>query len=212
VAEQKSHAHVLFRHEEALRALELAMRVSPTIAEDWQAWQTKESLLHSLQRQDEADAAHTAYRDLLEIAAGALPTEGNATFLPAQRQLLVEKIHHNEGTLDEQEHWLKMIERWEIDIDVYEMEALIRAVTARRLVARLHDNLGSPLTREQLVILVQRLMNAQGTEEEQDAWLKLIAEETGASQGSITDDIYWPKQEMTAEQIVERAIARGKRT
>jgi hypothetical protein len=54
-------------------------------------------------------------------------------------------------------------------------------------------------------------MRMEGTEEEQEAWLRLIAEETGASFGSITEDIYWPKKEMTAEEIVGRAIARGKR-
>lgn len=202
---------LLSRHEEALAALETAMRLSPTISDDWQAWNAKEALLRRLQRQDEAEAAQRRYRELLEIAAGALPTETSATLTPAQRQLLVEKIYHNEGSLDEQERWLKMVERWESDNDMYEMEALTLSIAARRLVALLREKSGSPLTREQLVALVQRIMAADGTEEEQAAWLLLVAEETGVSQGSITDDIYWPKKEMTAEEIVERAIARGKR-
>ena len=117
----------------------------------------------------------------------------------------------NEGTLEEREHWLAIIQCQEDQGYFSEMEALTRIVGAKRLAARLSDEFGSPLTNEQLVTLVQRIMAVDGTEEELDAWLKLIAEETGASQGSITDEIFWPKQEMTADEIVERAIERGKR-
>jgi tetratricopeptide (TPR) repeat protein len=202
---------LLLRHEEALAALERAMRLSPAIAEDWHAWNSKQQLFSWLERQDEAEAAQQRYWVLLEIAAGILPTETSATLSPAQRQLLVEKINHNEGSLDEQDLWLKMVERWETENDMYEMEALALSIAARRLTKRLNEEWGSPLTKEQLVALVQQIMTADGTEEEQAAWLLLLAEETGASQGSITDDIYWPQQEMTADKIANRAIERGKR-
>jgi tetratricopeptide (TPR) repeat protein len=201
----------LFRHEESLAALERAMTLSPAIAENWNAWENKWALLRSLKREDEAVAAHKRYRELLEIAAGALPTETSATLSPAQRQLLVEKTYYDEGLLEDQELWLAIIQRQEDQGYFSQMEALTRMVGAKRLATRLREELGSPLTREQLVALLQPVMRMEGTEEEQEAWLRLIAEETGASFGSITEDIYWPKKEMTAEEIVGRAIARGKR-
>jgi tetratricopeptide (TPR) repeat protein len=202
---------LLFRHVESLAALETAMRLSPAIAEDWSAWERKQYLFNRLGRSSEAEEARKCYRELLEIAAGALPTEENATLSPAQRQLLVDKIYYDEGSLEKQELWLAMIQHQEDQGYFSEMEALARMVGAKRLATRLREELGSPLTRERLVALPQQVMRVEGTEEEQEAWLRLIAEETGASFDSITDDIYWPKQEMAAEEIVERAIARGKR-
>lgn len=202
---------LLSRYEEALAALETAMRLNPAIAEDWHTWDSKQALLRRLGRSSEAEEAQKRYRELLEIASGPLPTEDNATLSPAQRQLLVDKIYYDEGSLEDQELWLAIIQRQEDQGYFSEMEALARIVGAKRLAMRLRQELGSPLTRGQLVVLLQQVMRVEGTEEEQEARLRLIAEETGASFGSITDDIYWPKQEMTAEEIVERAIARGKR-
>jgi tetratricopeptide (TPR) repeat protein len=178
---------LLSRREEALAALETAMRLSPDAAEDWRNWDLKQSLLHSLKREDEAGAARQRYRALLEIAAGAIPAENNATLSPAQRQVLVERIYYDEGSLEEQERWLAIIQRQEALRQFPEMEGLRRIVVAKRLAARLREELGSPLNREQLVTLVQRLMSVEGTEEEQDAWLNLIAEEAGAAQESAPD-------------------------
>jgi tetratricopeptide (TPR) repeat protein len=201
---------LLFRYEEALTALEWAMRLNPAVNEDWSAWEREQYLLNRLGRSSEAEEAQKRYRELLEIAAGPLPTEDNATLSQAQRRLLVDKIYYDEGSLEEQERWLAIIQRQEDQGYFSEMEALARIVGAKRLATRLREGFGSPLTRKQLVTLVQQTMAVDGTEEEIEAWLKLIADETGASFGSITDDIYWPKQEMTAEEIVERAIERGK--
>jgi hypothetical protein len=53
-------------------------------------------------------------------------------------------------------------------------------------------------------------MAVDGTEEDTEPWHRLLADETGASSGSITVDISWPKQEMTAEEIVDRAIERAR--
>jgi len=84
---------LLSRREEALAALETAMRLSPDATEDWRHWDVKQSLLHSLKREDEAGAARQRYRALLEIAAGAIPAENNATHSPAQRQMLWTRPH-----------------------------------------------------------------------------------------------------------------------
>jgi hypothetical protein len=50
---------------------------------------------------------------LLEIATGALPTEDNATLSPGQRQSLVDKIWYDDGSLEDQELWLAIIQRQE---------------------------------------------------------------------------------------------------
>lgn len=199
---------LLFRHEEALAALEKAMLLSPAVAEDWSAWKKKRALLLALDRQNEADAAQKRYRELLEIAAGELTGETSTALSPAQRELLVDKIYCDKGSLEEQERWLAIIQSQENSGDSYEGEALTQILTAKRLALLLREELASPLTREQLEMLVQRLIDNKGTEEEQDVWLCLLAEDTGASQRSIIGDIYAPKQEMTAEEIVERAIER----
>jgi hypothetical protein len=129
----------------------------------------------------------------------------------AWSKMLVERIYYDEGSLEEQERWLKMVERWETSNDMYETEALALAIAGKRLAARLRVEFGSLPTQDLMVALAQRIIAADGTEEEREAWLILLVEATDSSQGSILDDIYWPKDEMSAEEIVERAIARGKR-
>jgi Colicin immunity protein / pyocin immunity protein len=71
------------------------------------------------------------------------------------------------------------------------------------------------LTREQMIELVTRLMNAEGSEKEQDADIALFKANCVHPDG--TDLIYWPSgfahdptaREPTVEEIVDRAM-RGK--
>lgn len=60
------------------------------------------------------------------------------------------------------------------------------------------------LTKQQLVVLVQRLMKADGTEEELDQIEGLVR--SNVPHPAISDLIYYPKVEMTAEAIVEAAL------
>ena len=60
------------------------------------------------------------------------------------------------------------------------------------------------LSRDQLVELVRRIMNAEGTEDEIDAWQDLL--ERNLLDPNVSDLIFYPDREMTAEEIVERAL------
>jgi hypothetical protein len=68
------------------------------------------------------------------------------------------------------------------------------------------------LTRAQMIALVTRLVNAQGSEEEQDADITLF--QANCVHPAGTDLIYWPsgfphdpsEPEPTVEEIVDRAM------
>ena len=62
-----------------------------------------------------------------------------------------------------------------------------------------------PLSKEELIALVSKLMRAEGTGRERNEWLKLL--ERNVPDPDMSDLIYWPKREMTAEEIVETALA-----
>ena len=60
------------------------------------------------------------------------------------------------------------------------------------------------LPKEELVVLVRRLMNAEGSEQELDEIERLVRD--SVPHPDISDLIYHPKVEMTAEEIVELAL------
>lgn len=61
------------------------------------------------------------------------------------------------------------------------------------------------LPKEELVELVEKIMNAAGTEEEIDAMLDELRK--NVPHPSVSDLIFWPEEELTAEEIVELALA-----
>jgi hypothetical protein len=62
------------------------------------------------------------------------------------------------------------------------------------------------LERDALVALTQRIMDADGTEAEIDGMIELL--ERNVPHPAVTDLIFYPDEEdVTAEQIVERALA-----
>jgi hypothetical protein len=65
--------------------------------------------------------------------------------------------------------------------------------------------MSSRVTKEELVRLVERIQNAEGTEEEIDAMIDQFQENVPRPDAS--DLIFYPEEEMTAEQIVEQALA-----
>ncbi|MEU6987346.1 bacteriocin immunity protein [Streptomyces sp. NPDC046324] len=64
----------------------------------------------------------------------------------------------------------------------------------------------SVLTRDELILLVERIMEGEGSEEEHDA---LIAElKRNVRHPRVTDLIYYPENgEPTAEQVVDTALS-----
>lgn len=65
--------------------------------------------------------------------------------------------------------------------------------------------MSSRLTKEELVRLVERIQNAEGTEDEIDAMIDQLQE--NVPRPDVSDLIFYPEEEMTAEQIVEQALA-----
>jgi hypothetical protein len=62
------------------------------------------------------------------------------------------------------------------------------------------------LNRDQLVALVQRLLRADDHDDEEcDQILTTLQEQVSDPQ--ISDYIFWPDREMTAEDIIDRALA-----
>ena len=59
-------------------------------------------------------------------------------------------------------------------------------------------------TKEELVQLVERIQTAEGTEEEIDAMLDSL--QASVPHPAVSDLIFYPDEEMTAEQIVEAAL------
>ncbi len=60
------------------------------------------------------------------------------------------------------------------------------------------------LTKQELVALVERLMNAEGTEEELVEIEKQV--QSSVPHPAISDLIYYPKVQMTAEEVVTTAL------
>jgi hypothetical protein len=195
--------------QDALTALDRAMALLPANVEPWALWRSRENLLSMLGREEEAQAAQARYRASLEAVAGTLDEEWTEPLSEAQVRLLVERIYAGEGPLDTLDRWLELVQRnasLRNDDDAYELEAVERAAASWRGVAMLRTRYGQPLSREHLVALVEQLLHAEGSEAEQQAWLTVLAQDTGMPVGEISDFIYWPDREMSAAEIVERAL------
>jgi len=65
------------------------------------------------------------------------------------------------------------------------------------------------LSRDELVDLVGKLMRAEGSAVDLEAWLDLIERNVPCPTGYVSDLIFWPPdgQELSAEEVVDRALA-----
>jgi hypothetical protein len=61
------------------------------------------------------------------------------------------------------------------------------------------------VTREQLIALVEKLLSNEGTDEQDHEWLALLAR--NVPHPHVSDLIYWNEQELSAEEIVDQALA-----
>lgn len=60
------------------------------------------------------------------------------------------------------------------------------------------------LTRQQLITLVTKIVNAEGTEAELDEWLEVVA--SNVPHPGVSDLIFWNEPELTPEEIVDAAL------
>ncbi|MBJ8206448.1 e9imm peptide, partial [Bacillus cereus] len=61
------------------------------------------------------------------------------------------------------------------------------------------------LNKEELVTLVQKLMDMEGEEWEQAIWLDMV--ESSVIDPKIGDYIFWSDDELTAREIIDKALA-----
>ncbi|MBP1995071.1 bacteriocin immunity protein [Paenibacillus eucommiae] len=60
------------------------------------------------------------------------------------------------------------------------------------------------LTRTQILDLVTRLCNGEGSEEEADEWIEML--QRNVPHPEVSSLIFWPEEELTPEEIVEQAF------
>ncbi|MEG0296702.1 MAG: bacteriocin immunity protein [Clostridium sp.] len=60
------------------------------------------------------------------------------------------------------------------------------------------------LTREELINLVNRIVECEGAEEEIDEMIEVV--KRNVPHPEISDLIYWNEEELTPEQIVDKAL------
>ncbi|URZ03550.1 bacteriocin immunity protein [Clostridium felsineum] len=61
------------------------------------------------------------------------------------------------------------------------------------------------LTRQELISLVSKIMDCEGTEEEIDEMIEIV--KNNVPHPEVSDLIYWNEEELTPEQIVDIALA-----
>ncbi|WP_291581483.1 bacteriocin immunity protein [Clostridium sp. UBA6640] len=61
------------------------------------------------------------------------------------------------------------------------------------------------LTREELISLVSKIVECEGTEEEIDEMIEVV--ERNVPHPEVSDLIYWNEKDLTPEQIVDIALA-----
>lgn len=132
------------------------------------------------------------------------------------RFLLIQKIWKDEGTLEEQEAWL--LELQDSDPHFWQSDAMLyleEAVRVRRRVQRLRDQLGTPpgtpLTREQLIALVEGIdysnVNSPDEIEEMDARSVLFATSVPHPDATSLVNHVWGEKDKSAEEVVDAALS-----
>ncbi|MEK4043311.1 hypothetical protein NSU18_06575 [Paenibacillus sp. FSL H8-0048] len=61
------------------------------------------------------------------------------------------------------------------------------------------------LSRQQLISLVTKIVNAEGTEAELDEWMEVVA--SNVPHPGVSNLIFWNEPELTPEEIVDAALS-----
>lgn len=65
--------------------------------------------------------------------------------------------------------------------------------------------MASKLTKEELVQVVRKIAESESTEAEIDQWIDVL--EQNVPHPEVSDLIFYPEEEMTHEEIVEKALS-----
>lgn len=123
-----------------------------------------------------------------------------------ERRELSDNITYDRGTAEEQAEWLLRLQEitpWFFCSDG--MLSIARCVEARRVVDRLEAEYTGRVDRAVLVDLVRKIAGAEGTEAEIQGYLSFACRYV--PHPALSDLIFWPKREMTPEEIVDTALA-----
>jgi len=60
------------------------------------------------------------------------------------------------------------------------------------------------LTDKELVQIVTKLINGEGSDEESSKWISILERNTGCPK--ISDYIFWSGEKLTPEEIIEKAL------
>ncbi|MEU2619536.1 e9imm peptide [Streptomyces sp. NPDC007157] len=64
------------------------------------------------------------------------------------------------------------------------------------------------MSRAEAVVLVQRIMRADyASDNEVDSWLDMLDRALACSSGHVSDLIFWPERELSADEVVDQALA-----
>lgn len=61
------------------------------------------------------------------------------------------------------------------------------------------------LSKEELIEIVKKLCNGEGDDEECSEWIDILIKNTKCPE--ISNYIFWSKEELTPEQIIEKALS-----
>jgi hypothetical protein len=117
-------------------------------------------------------------------------------------QDLIGRIQNGEGTSEQEEQWLNALEK--LGSDTEEL-GLRQTVKTYRKLQELTSQSGNNLSREQMIELVEKIQQADGTQEEIDVWQLLV--ERNVPYPALSDLIYGSAEDLSAEEIVDRALA-----
>ncbi|KPV56315.1 e9imm peptide [Paenibacillus sp. A3] len=120
---------------------------------------------------------------------------------------LVQEIQNAQDSGEPYEEKLKLLKANVTYPDVEEL--LLHTDEGAEFVARrlFHHRpvLLGELSREELIGLVEQVMQCSGEEWEMDIWLDMIT--SSVADPSISDYIFWSDEDLSAEEIVDKALA-----
>ncbi|WP_163859807.1 e9imm peptide [Paenibacillus elgii] len=120
---------------------------------------------------------------------------------------LVQEIQNAHDAGEPYEEKLKLLKANVTYPDVKEL--LLHTDQGAEFVARrlFHHRsvLPGDLSREELIELVEQVMQCSGEEWEMDIWLDMIT--SSVADPSISDYIFWSDEDLSAEEIVDKALA-----
>jgi hypothetical protein len=122
---------------------------------------------------------------------------------------LIDKLTRGDGAVEQAEQWLAQLQEqdpyFRSSDRMLHLEAVVLARRALVDLEKQYKTEGSQLSKADLIRLVEEIIQADGTEAEIDARIKLLRKNMVFPR--VTDLIYYHEPELTAEEVIEKALA-----